>query len=154
MVFKKVRVNRCALLDADFVSKLYTTKVDDSDRLIYRIVCIDEFHFVCHYQTVLELSKYDLLISNWIKENEKITVYTDCELLCLLIAHFGQMAYGQYLNMLKISCDTSSSNYFTKYYISLEEYLIKNWLNWYKDEFLSLLKNVMERLEKIIIWEK
>lgn len=55
--------NRCALLDTDFISKLYATKIDDSERFIQRIICIDTFHFVCHFQTIKEINNYDSSIA-------------------------------------------------------------------------------------------
>ena len=104
----------CALLDTDFISKLYDTKINESDMLIKRIVSIEKFHFVCHYQTVVELKSYHVSVSDWVENNGKITVYTDRTLLRLLLGYFGSAAYGLYLNMLKVSCDTFSYGYFEK----------------------------------------
>lgn len=52
-------IKRCALLDTDFISKLYITKASDSDRLIYRILSIADFHFACHKQTSIELARHN-----------------------------------------------------------------------------------------------
>lgn len=138
--------NRCALLDTDFISKLYATKKNKTDRFIQRIVCIENFHFVCHYQTVQEINRYDSLIANWVKENANIHVYTDYELLSLLIHTFGQTAYVQYSNILKISCDTFSARYYEERYSLLEEYQVKAWANWDIDEFLSILAKCDEKV--------
>lgn len=51
-------IKRNALLDTDFISKLYITKANDSDRLIFRILSISEFHFICHEQTKIELGSF------------------------------------------------------------------------------------------------
>ena len=52
-------IKRCALLDTDFISKLYITKANDSDRLIYRVLRIADFYFVCHQQTSIELARHN-----------------------------------------------------------------------------------------------
>lgn len=105
MVFKKVSQamskNRCVLLDTDFISKLYATKIDDSDRFIQRIICIDSFHYACHVQTIKEINNHDPSIANWINANDSIRVYTDRDLLSILIDNFGQMAFIYFLNILK-----------------------------------------------------
>lgn len=134
----------CALLDTDFVSKLYDTKINETDTLIKRIVSIEKFHFVCHYQAVVELKIYNESVSDWVENNENITVYTDRELLQFLLNHFGLAAYGLYLNMLKVSCDTFSYGYFEKYYASLIHYYKSTWLDCSMTDFIKHLKKCDE----------
>lgn len=136
--------NRCALLDTDFISKLYVTKIDDSDRFIQRIISIDTFHFVCHFQTIKEINNYDSSIANWIGESDSIHVYTDRDLLSFLIDDFGQMAYMYFLDILKKSCNTFSSRYYEEHYSALNEYQIDFWSKWNIDDFLSILEECDE----------
>lgn len=136
--------NRCALLDTDFISKLYATKIDDSDRFIQRIICIDTFHFVCHFQTIKEINNYDSSIANWMCESDSIHVYTDRDLLSFLIDDFGQMAYMYFLDILKKSCNTFSSRYYEEHYSALNEYQIDFWSKWNIDDFLSILEECDE----------
>lgn len=138
----------CALLDTDFISKLYDTKINESDMLIKRIVSIEKFHFVCHYQTVVELKSYHVSVSDWVENNGKITVYTDRTLLRLLLGYFGSAAYGLYLNMLKVSCDTFSYGYFEKYYASLIHYHKSTWLDCNMTDFIKQLQKCDEGVGK------
>lgn len=132
-------IKRCALLDTDFISKLYITKANDSDRLIYRILSITDFHFVCHKQTSIELARHNQLASKWLDETTPITVYTDRTLIQLMANTFGATAYGSFVNMLHRSCDIFSRTFFDTYYTSLEQYVTAAWDNYDLDEFVALI---------------
>ena len=69
-------IKRSALLDTDFISKLYITKANDADRLIFRILSIPEFHFICHEQTKIELGRHNHWAAKWLNENDDVTIYT------------------------------------------------------------------------------
>lgn len=135
MVMKK----RCALLDTDFISKLYITEAGDSDRLIDRLLKIDSFRFVCHNQTYSELACHNQVIAAWLKENHTIPLYTDRQLLQLVIKTFGAAAYGLFLQMLFQSCSLFSPKYFHSNYSELETYVTDHWGNYDLDHFISLL---------------
>ena len=132
-------IKRCALLDTDFISKLYITKASDSDRLIYRILSIADFHFVCHKQTSIELARHNQWASKWLDETSPVTVYTDRALIQLMANTFGAAAYGFYVNMLHRSCDIFSQAFFDTYYTSLEQYVTDAWGNYDLDEFVALI---------------
>lgn len=131
--------NKCALLDTDFISKLYITKASDSDRLLYRILSIVEFHFVCHKQTCIELARHNQWASRWLDETSMVTVYTDRTLIQLMANTFGAAAYGSYINMLHRSCDIFSQAFFDTYYTSLEQYVTESWGDYNLDEFVALI---------------
>lgn len=133
-------IKRCALLDTDFISKLYITKASNSDRLIYRILSIDAFHFVCHQQTSIELARYNQWAAKWLNENSSVDIYSDRDLLQLMLGIFGATAYGSYVNMLRRSCDIFSSVYFDTYYTSLEDYVTDAWGHYDLDEFAALIE--------------
>lgn len=132
---------RCALLDTDFISKLYITKASDSDRLIYRILSIEDFHFICHQQTSIELARHNQRAAKWLNEASSVDIYSDRELLQLMIGIFGATAYGTYVNMLRRSCDIFSQTFFATYYISLEQYVTDLWGNYNLDEFVALIES-------------
>lgn len=132
-------VKRCALLDTDFISKLYITKANDSDRLIFRVLSIVNFHFVCHKQTIIELARHNQCVSRWLDEMSSVTVYTDRALLQLMINIFGASAYGFYVNMLRKSCNIFSCSFFGAHYSSLDQYVINAWNNYDLDEFVALI---------------
>ena len=132
-------INRCALLDTDFISKLYITKASDSDRLIYRILSIADFHFVCHKQTSIELARHNQWASKWLDETSPVTVYTDRALIQLMGSTFGAAAYGSYVNMLHRSCDIFAQAFFDTYYTPLEQYVTDAWGNYDLDEFVALI---------------
>lgn len=131
---------RSALLDTDFISKLYITKANDSDRLIFRILGIPGFHFLCHEQTRIELGRYNQWAAKWLEENSGVTIYTDRRLTELLIKAFDNAAYGIYVDKLKKSCDIFSSTFFETYYKSLEQYIENAWGSYDLDAFISLIE--------------
>lgn len=132
-------LKRCALLDTDFISKLYITKIDESDRLLHRILSIADFHFVCHQQTCIELARHNQWASKWIDETSSVMVYTDRALIQLMANNFGAVAYGIYVTMLHRSCDIFSQTFFETYYTALENYLTDAWGNYDLDEFVALI---------------
>lgn len=133
-------IKRCALLDTDFISKLYITKASDSDRLIYRILSIEDFHFVCHQQTSIELSRHNNSASKWLAETARVDIYSDRDLIQLMLGIFGVSAYGSYVNMLHRSCDIFSQEFFATYYTSLEEYITVAWGHYDLNEFVALIE--------------
>lgn len=133
-------INRCALLDADFISKLYFTKVNESDRMIYCILGIDSFHFITHQQISIELGRHNYLASQWLNETENVNVYTDKDLVLLLRENFGEAAYGYYVEMLRRSCDIFSQKFFDTYYAALESYVIDLWGKYDLDSFIALIE--------------
>ena len=85
-------IKRSALLDTDFISKLYITKANDTNRLIFRILTIPEFQFLCHEQAKIELGRHNQWASTWLNENNNVTIYTDRELTSRLMNSYGDTA--------------------------------------------------------------
>lgn len=133
-------IKRCALLDTDFISKLYITKANDSDRLIYRVLRIADFYFVCHQQTSIELARHNQWASKWLEKTSSVTFYTDRTLIHCLASTFGAVAYGSYVNMLHRSCDIFSQAFFDTYYTPLEKYVTDEWGNYNLDDFVGLIE--------------
>ena len=139
-------IKRSALLDTDFISKLYITKANDADRLIFRILSIPEFHFICHEQTKIELGRHNHWAAKWLNENDDVTIYTDRELISRLMNSYSDTAYGIYADMLKKSCDIFSSTFFDTYYQYLEQYIENAWGSYDLDAFVALI----ERCDTVI----
>lgn len=133
-------IKRFALLDTDFISKLYITKASDSDRLICRLLSIEDFHFVCHQQTSIELARHNQWASKWLVETARVDIYSDRDLMDLMLETFGAAAYGFYVNMLRRSCDIFSQSFFNTYYTSLDKYVTDSWANYNPDDFVGLVE--------------
>ena len=58
---------KCALLDTDFISKLHITRKDDENRLIERILELQDYQFVCHEQITIELGRHNASAKDWLK---------------------------------------------------------------------------------------
>lgn len=130
---------RYALLDTDFISKLYITKNGESDRLIFRILSIADFQFVCHQQTKIELARHNQWASIWLDENTDVTSYSDKELMNMLLPTFGDAAYGLYVNMLRRSSEIFSQSFFDTYYADLDQYVLDSWGAYNLDVFVAEL---------------
>ncbi len=112
---------RCAILDTDFISKLYYTHKDENNRMIYRVLEITDFNFVCHEQTRVELSRHNQAAFHWLDTNSDITVYSDHDLMQLMISLLGGSAYTFYSGMLRRSCDNFSSGFYVQYYSAIDD---------------------------------
>lgn len=125
---------RCAMLDADFISKLY-----ESNQMIVRILSIADFNFVCHKQTGIELSRHNHQALQWLNANTDITVYSDRDLIQQMLELFNISAYTYYADMLRRSCDIFSQGFYNQYYGSLDAYLTDSWNNYDLDKFIRLI---------------
>jgi len=132
---------RCAMLDADFISKLYCTHIDETNRMIFRVLDIPDLNFVCHEQTKIELSRHNQSAFQWLETNPQITVYSDRDLIQLMINIFGESAYAYYSGMLRRSCNIFSSGFYVQYYSSLDAYLTGSWGNCDLNQFVSVISS-------------
>ena len=73
--------NKYAILDCDFISKLFITQNIVGQRFIDLILSIKEFSFISHQQTIIELSKHNKEIVNHIISSNKVTFYSDKDLI-------------------------------------------------------------------------
>lgn len=135
------KAKRCALLDTDFISKLYITKASASDRFLFRILEISDFHFVCHQQTSIELARHNEYAAKYLHSTEKIAVYTDRQLILQMEETFHSAAYILYMDMLRRSCEIFSQSFFETHYFRLEEYINAFWNNYDLEKFLQILSS-------------
>lgn len=133
--------NRYALLDTDFISKLFITRIDDSNRLIHRLLDIESFTFICHYQTEIELGRHNHTAADWLSGNPRIKIFKDRDLIQLMTETYGMAAYGYYVNMLRRSCDIFSRSFFDSYYKSVEQYSTEFWPRYQLEEFIAIIDN-------------
>lgn len=110
-----------AILDADFISKLYSTKNNAGIPFIESLLEFD-FDFCCHKQIFIELSRHDGNAKNWLLANSnRITIYKDSDVLNLFKAYPlpETVACRYYISHLKTSCDIYSQSYFSSCYGNL-----------------------------------
>lgn len=130
---------KCALLDTDFLSKLYSTRKDDGNRLIDRVLELPGYQFVCHEQIILELGRHNTSAKDWLKnhiDEGSIQKFTDKKLIEELRLFFGRNGISMYLHYLNNACTLFDSNFYEKYYAGLEQ---NNELS--DDEFAAEIAN-------------
>lgn len=75
-----------ALLDTDFISKMYEIRKDEENRLIDKIMAMPNYHFYCHEQIYIEISNNKISgASEWFETRQRdksICVYDDEILKC------------------------------------------------------------------------
>lgn len=131
--------NMCAILDTDFISKMFITRKDDNNRLISLIVSIEDFDFVCHQQTCIELQRHNSDAANWLSQESKVTVYSDLDLIKLMEEIYGKAAIIKYANMLENSCNIFSHDFYNTYYIDLDNYIASSMDTLNSGDFASLI---------------
>lgn len=117
-------MDKCALFDTDFISKLHITRKDDANRLIDRIMELPGYQFVCHKQIYTELSRHNASAVNWLqrKINEaSIQEFTDLDILTLLRPLYGKNNIAMFLFYLSNSCGLFDRRFYGKYYAELEK---------------------------------
>lgn len=58
-----------ALLDTDFISKMYLIRKDDQNRLIDKIMAMPAYSFYCHEQIKVELLRHNIAGSpEWLEK--------------------------------------------------------------------------------------
>lgn len=119
-----MRMKRCALLDTDFISKLYITRKDDDNRLIDRILELPDYNFVCHSQIQTELKRHDAMLIDWflnqIAQNV-IKCFSNFDLLQCLRSFYGKNATLIFLFYLSIACALFDRTFYEQYYGILEQ---------------------------------
>lgn len=96
-----------ALLDTDFISKMHWIRKDADNRLIHHIMKMPNYHFYCHDQIRIELSRHNIEGSpEWLKkmsENGVITCYNDEQIMDELTTIYGASSSAMYMQLLKSS---------------------------------------------------
>lgn len=87
-------MNKCALFDTDFISKLHITRKDDENRLIDRVLELPDYQFVCHEQICIELSHHNTSAITWLQQKiaeGNIQKFSDADLLTLLYPPYSKI---------------------------------------------------------------
>lgn len=115
---------KCALLDTDFISKLYITRKDDENRRIDRVMELPGYQFACHEQITKELSRHNASAIDWLQNRMNdgtIQKFSDGRLIEELRSIYGKNAVSMYLYYLNNACNLFDSTYYEKYYGELEQ---------------------------------
>ena len=111
-----------ALLDTDFISKTHTVRIDDDNHLIDRILEMPGYSFICHEQTIVELSRHNSHAPAWLEQQINtgtIGKYTDKRIINEMSGLYGQLAPYRFTNMVKVACDSFDADYFAEHYSDL-----------------------------------
>jgi hypothetical protein len=114
-----------ALLDTDFISKMHMIRKDDNNRLIDKIMAMSNYHFYCHEQIHIELSRHNISgVPEWFEnklKDKSICLYDDEMMLKELSGIYGELASVAYLKMLKDACDAYKEGYYEENFIELSK---------------------------------
>lgn len=129
-----------ALMDTDFISKTHLIRKDEDNKLIERIVQLQEYKFYCHEQIRIELLRHNIAGSpEWLTEQivkGQVYCYDDERILDELTGIYGNSAPAMYAQMLKTACEAYRTRYFTEQFPSVAglDYTAID-----KDSFLTIL---------------
>lgn len=127
-----------ALLDADFIIKTMIAQKDSANHLLDWLVSDCRYQFVCHEMAVQEVSKHDMCGAvPWIKRaiaDGRVKEYTDQMILTELYEFIGTSGIQMYKDFLRVSCDSMSADFYTKYYASVDGFDISNGIEAFLDE--------------------
>ena len=105
-----------ALLDTDFISKTYIIRKDDHNKMIDRIMEMQEYRFYCHEQIRTELKRHNIGNSpDWLNariSDGTIHCITDEDIMGELHVIYSDSAEAMYASMLKNGCDAYKKEYF------------------------------------------
>jgi hypothetical protein len=123
-----VEAKNIAVLDTDFISKLYTTKNNKKAPLLGKIMELP-FQFHCHRQTLIELEckETQRQCSKWLidqNKEQKLEIISDLDLINRMRAKLNSDKMDTALNMYRMflqeSCSLFSSNLYNLHYIELD----------------------------------
>lgn len=130
-----------ALLDADFISKTHSIRKDDENRLIDRIMEMPDYHFYCHEQICVELSRHNVEdLSEWLEKmtgNENIICYDDAAIIDRLETIYGISSSAMYMQLIKTACEAYRAGYFEEKFIHIGQL---DYTKTSKTKFLENLK--------------
>ena len=133
--------DKYALLDTDFISKMYIIQKDADNHLIDRIMELPGYQFFCHSQIRIELSRHNILGSKEWLENKisagQIKCYRDEDILDELEQVYGEMACGMYANLLQKACQAYSEGYYENNFRKLQKI---DYGKIFKSDFLEKLR--------------
>lgn len=130
-----------ALLDTDFISKMYLIRKDDTNRLIDKIMAMPDYIFYCHKQISIEVLQYNNAgLSEWLEAeivDQAILLYDDEAIVDELSEIYGELAPVAYIRMLRMGCDAYRDGYYEENFAAVSK------LDAYKitrEDFLEKLK--------------
>lgn len=110
-----------AILDTDFISKLYSTRNAADTPFLEKLFDFD-YDFCCHEQILCELKKHDKSSINWLlSKSDKVKIYSDTAIIEMLKSFSlpESVACRYYISHLKSSCEIYEQNYFENCYGNL-----------------------------------
>lgn len=114
-----------ALFDTDFISKMHLIRKDDENRLIDRIMEMPNYHFFCHDQIRIELSRHNIKgSSEWLAKmnaNGLITCFNDRQIIDELAAIYGASSAAMYMQLLLTACEAYKAGYFEEKFIRIKQ---------------------------------
>ncbi len=135
-----MRKKKYALLDTDFISKTHLIRKDDENKLIERIVQLQDYEFYCHEQIRIELLRHNIAGSpEWLTEqiaNGQVICYDDKCILNELADIYGDSAPAMYAQMLKTACEAFRIGYFSEQFPNIARL---DYTGIDKDSFLAIL---------------
>ena len=116
---------KCALLDTDFISKMYSIRKDDNDKLIDKIMIMPNYTFYCHKQIGIELARHNTVgAPEWFCEkvaDKSIYLYDDEMIMDELFVIYGELAIASYIQMVQTACDSYRKGYFEEKFVRLSQ---------------------------------
>lgn len=117
--------NKYALLDTDFISKMYVIQKDMANHLIDRIMELPNYQFFCHSQIRTELSRHNISGSmEWLEDKismRRIICYNDEDILNRLEPTYGTMVLIVYADLLQEACQAYEEGYFENNFRKLQK---------------------------------
>lgn len=107
-----------AILDTDFISKLYLAQNSNRIPFIEKLLKFD-YEFCCHVQILIELTRHNESAKNWLENKpDKIKIYSDSDILDMFSSYPlpETVACHYYMNHLKSSCEIYEQSYFKACY--------------------------------------
>lgn len=139
--------DKYALLDTDFISKMYIIQKDADNHLIDRILELPRYQFYCHNQIRKELNRSHVSGSaEWLEEKisiGRIRCYDDEDILNEMETVYGTLAPAMYVELLKTACEAYRTDYF---HDNFEYFLKSNHQNFSKKNFLEKLNKAYDRI--------
>ena len=119
---------KCAILDADFVSKANIIKAENSV-LADEVLEFPGYQFFCHQKMKEELGDHgtgeaQLWLEKKIASGE-ITCYSDGQIITEMREMLHGFCYDYYRSFLKQGCDLFDIGFYARYFMSLDEWLEK-----------------------------
>lgn len=139
--------NKYALLDTDYISKMYMIQKDAEHHLIDRIMELPQYQFYCHNRIRKELGRHHASgAADWLEEKisrGRIRCYSDEDIIEELEAIYGALAPTMYVELLKTACEAYRTDYFHE---NFKDFLKSDNQNFSKNDFLDKLNKAYDKI--------